>query len=81
MEFFKVCAYVKEKLKEMSLEDKIILFKEFFRSPINYVDGAYFYTGKESDKNRVSDYLQIREHWMSMSEFNRLYNYFNDKKD
>lgn len=81
MEFFKVCGYVKEHLKQMSVEDKTLLFKDLMRSPINYVDGAYYYTGRESTKTIVSDYLQIREHWLSMSEYNRLYKHFNDKKD
>ena len=81
MEFFKVCSYVKEKLKQMSVKDRTLLFKDLLRSPINYYDGAFYYNGKESTEIRISDYLQIRQHWMSMSEYNRLYNHFNDKND
>lgn len=81
MEFFKVCVYVKEKLKQMSVKDRTLLFKEFLRSPINYSDGVFYYNEKESTEHRISDYLQIREHWMGMSEYNRLYKYFNDKND
>jgi hypothetical protein len=76
MKFSEVCDSVKLKLKEMPLEDKILLLKDMFRCPIDYKDGVYYFNTMPSDKVRISDYLQIREHWMSMNEFDRLYNYF-----
>lgn len=83
MEFLNVCENVKTHLKQMPLEEKVILFKDFFRSPINYKDGTFFYSGLSSNKTEVSAYLQIREHWMSMQEFDRLNDYFTnlDKLD
>lgn len=81
MEFLKICEYVNNKLKEMSLIEKILLFREIFKSPINYKDGVFYYSGKESTESRVSDYLAIRAHWMNMQEFDKLELYFKNKDD
>ena len=76
MKFTEVCCFVNDKLKQMSLKDRVILFDEFFKSPISYKDGTFFYNGIESNETRISDYLSIRQHWMSVGEFDKLYTHF-----
>ena len=75
MEFLQVVKKVKEYLKTLSLQEKAILFKTLFQSPIEYKDGAFYLSDKEYTLNRTSDYFEIREHWMSMHEFDKLYEY------
>lgn len=81
MKFTEVCSVVKDRLKHMSLIEKVILFEEFFESPVKYKDGIFYYSGKESNETRVSDYLAIREHWMNVHEFDKLYYYFKGKDE
>lgn len=79
MEFLQVVKKVKEYLKTLSLEEKAILFKTLFQSPIEYKDGVFYLSDKEYTLNRTSDYFEIREHWMSMHEFDKLYEYIQNK--
>lgn len=80
MEFSKVCEYVNSKLKGMSLIEKINLFKDFFKSPIDYKDGVFYFSNKESTETRIADYISIRAHWMNTGEFDRLYDLFKSKE-
>ena len=80
MEFLQVVKNVKEYLKMLSLQEKVILFNTLFNSPIEYKDGAFYLSGKEYTTNRVNDYFSIREHWMSMHEFDKLNQYIENKK-
>ena len=80
MEFIKVCEYVLSKLKELSLEEKTIIFSNYFKCPISYRDGVFYYRGNESTLTEVSDYLSIKTHWLTVSEFDRLSEYFKNKE-
>jgi hypothetical protein len=76
MEFEKVTTAVKKKLDEMSLSQKVLLFKQLFNFPIDYKDNVYYYGTHEWDENRMKDFLTINTHWMSVREFDRMYHYF-----
>jgi hypothetical protein len=83
MRFLQVVNEVKNQLSSCSLQQKAQIFKEVLQSPISIKDGVFYISDKEYNNNRFSDYLIIREHWMSMHEFDRLYIYFENlnKKD
>lgn len=76
MEFEKVTAAVNKKLSEMSTQDKVLLLKKLFNFPIDYKDGVYSYGTHEWDENRMKDFLTINTHWMTVREFDRIYDYF-----
>jgi len=76
MRFLQVVNEVKNQLSACSLEKKVQIFKEVLGFPISIEDGVFYVSGKEYTNNRFSDYLIIREHWMSMHEFDKLYLYF-----
>jgi len=81
MKFTEVCSFVKDRLKTMPLKEKVTLFKVIFESPIKYENETYYYSDKESNETRVSDYIAIREHWMNVHEFDKLYYYFKGKDE
>ena len=83
MRFLEVVDSVKNQLKSISLEEKIAIFREVLHCPVSIRDGTFFVSNKEYDIHRMNDYLSIREHWMSMHEFDKLFNYFENisKKD
>ena len=81
MEFLQVVKKVKEYLSKLSLQEKAILFNTLFQSPIEYKDGAFYLSNKEYSLGRTSDYFVIREHWMSMNEFDKLYKYIENKNE
>jgi hypothetical protein len=76
MEFSKVTKEVNEKLKSMSLEDRVSLFKNLFNYPIDYKDGVYSYGAHEWDETRMSDFLEVNMHWMSVKEFDYIHYHF-----
>jgi hypothetical protein len=83
MSFLQVVNEVKNQLSSRNLQEKAQIFIEVLRSPISIKDGVFYVSDKEYTENRFSDYLSIREHWMTMHEFDKLYNYFENvsKKD
>ena len=83
MRFLQVVNEVKNQLSACSLQEKAQIFKEVLQSPISIKDGVFYVSNKEYTNSRFSDYLIIREHWMSMHEFDKLYSYFENvmKKD
>jgi len=80
MEFSKVCIDVNKKLKEMSLEDRVLLFKNIFAFPIDYKEGVFYYGSHEWDSIRMSDFLEINTHWLSVHEFDRIHHHFMKNK-
>lgn len=76
MEFQKVTAAVNKKLNEMTTSEKVILLKTLFNFPIDYKDDVFYYGVHEWDENRMKDFLTINTHWMSVREFDRIYDYF-----
>lgn len=75
MEFLQVVKTVKDYLITLSIEQKIDLFNKLFESPVSHKDGVFYLSNKEYDFNRMSDYFKIREHWMSLKEFDKMYQY------
>lgn len=76
MSFSKIVNSVKAQLASYSIQEKTQIFKEILDYPISIRDGVFYVYDKEYDNIRYSDYLNIREHWMSVQEFDKLYNYF-----
>jgi hypothetical protein len=75
-----ICNHVNEKLNKLSLEERIKIFKDLLNYPVDYIDEVYYHNGSISDKEIVSSYLQIRQHWMRMQEFDKLFEYFKNEK-
>ena len=80
MRFLQVVDEVKNQLSAISIQEKAQLFKEVLNCPINYSDGVFYVSSKQYTESRMRDYLSIREHWMNMHEFDRLFNYFENLK-
>lgn len=76
MSFLKIVNSVKAQLTAYSIQEKTQIFKEILDYPISIRDGVFYVYDKEYDNIRYSDYLNIREHWMNVHEFDKLYNYF-----
>ena len=76
MDFAATCEYVNEKLNGLLLSEKVILFRDIFRFPVDYKDGKYFYCGEDCSDIVIKDFLEINSTWMKVSEFDRLYIYF-----
>lgn len=83
MRFLQVVDSVKNQLSAFPLQEKAQIFKEVLNCPITITDGVFYVSSKLYSENRMKDYLSIREHWMNMHEFDRLFNYFEnlDQKD
>jgi hypothetical protein len=83
MDVLQVIEYVKNQLSNLFLEEKINIFKEVLNYPISVRDGVFYVYDKVYDRLRMNDYMQIQEHWMSMQNFDKLFNYFQNlnKKD
>lgn len=80
MKFTEVCSFVKDRLENMSLIERVIIFNKLFKSPVSYKDGIFFYNDEESNETRISDYLSIKQHWMSVGEFDTLYIHFKNEE-
>jgi len=76
MSLLKIVNSVKSQLTAFSIQEKTQIFKEILDYPISIRDGVFYVHDKQYDDIRYSDYLNIREHWMSVHEFDKLYNYF-----
>lgn len=76
MGFLQVVDEVKDQLSVLSIQEKAKLFKDVLKYPILIEDGVYSIFNRSYDLNELSDYLKIREHWMSMNEFDKLFDYF-----
>lgn len=76
MGFLQVVDDVKDQLSVLSVQEKAKLFKDVLKYPITIEDGVYYIFNRSYDLAELSDYLKIREHWMSMSEFDKLFDYF-----
>jgi len=76
MGFLQVVDDVKDQLSILSVQEKAKLFKDVLKYPITIEDGVYYIFNRSYDLNELSDYLKIREHWMSMSEFDKVFDYF-----
>ena len=81
MKFLYVVEEVKTQIEAYSLQQKISLFKEVLNYPIDFRDGVFYVFGSPYDEDRMRDYLKIREHWMSMKEFDKLFMYFENTED
>lgn len=77
----KACVDIDEKLKKLSLIDRVVLFRDIFRYPIDYKDGVYQYGSHEWDETRMSDFLEINMHWLSTNEYERIDYYFKKNKN
>jgi hypothetical protein len=80
MEFIKVIEEVKSHLSILSLQEKVLLLKNVCHAPLDYRDGAFYLNGKEYTEVRMSDYLKIKEHWMTVHEFDKIYLYLENTK-
>ena len=80
MDFLKVVDEVKKQLNTFSIKQKAELFKEVLKYHISEKDGVFFISGNAYDNTRLSDYLKIREHWMSMQEFDVLHKHFENER-
>lgn len=76
MGFLQVVDDVKDQLSVLSVQEKAKLFKDVLKYPITIENEVYYIFNRSYDLNELSDYLKIREHWMSMSEFDKLFDYF-----
>ena len=76
MDFNSVTEFVNTKLKELTLGDRVLLFKTLFNYPIDFKDSKYYYSNNEWDEVRMSDFLKINEHWLNVPEFDRLMVHF-----
>ena len=81
MRFLQVVDDVKNQLNSYSFKEKIEIFKTVLNCPIYEKNGIFYLSEKEYDETKISDYLKIREHWMSMHEFDKLHNYFQNTKE
>lgn len=76
MGFLLVVDEVKNQLSFLTVQEKAKLFRDVLYHFIDIRDNMYYVSGKPYTLEQFSDYLKIREHWMSMSEFDKLYEYF-----
>ena len=76
MEFSKTCQLVNGHLDKLILADKVNLLKELFSYPISAKDGKYYYSNMEWDETRMSDFLEVNMHWMSVKEFDYMHYHF-----
>lgn len=76
MEFLQICKYVDERLNLMSLEQKVILFRDILKFPIDSTYSKFKYCGMSWDETQMNDFLQISQHWLSVPQYDKLYKYF-----
>jgi hypothetical protein len=81
MDFSTVTKVVNEQLNNMSLPERVVLFRDIFKFPIDYKNGLYFYVHQEWEEVRMSDYLKIYQNWLDVHQFDRLYDYFEKLSD
>lgn len=83
MDILKVVDYVNTELSTLFLEEKINIFKEVLNYPISIRDGVFYVYDKAYDRTRMMDYMRIQENWISMQDFDKLHDYFQNlnKKD
>lgn len=80
MDFIKVVEEVKQYLSTITLQEKILLLKNVCHAPLDHRDGVFYLNGKEYTEVRMRDYFKIREHWMSLHEFDKIYIYIQNTK-
>lgn len=76
MEFLHLCKYVDERLNLMSVHQKVILFRDVLNYPIDSSYSNFKYCGMVWDETRMSDFLQITQHWLSVPQYDKLYKFF-----
>ena len=76
MRFTQVSEYVDSILENMSLDQKVILFKEVLNCPVDLKYDKYFYLGQEWDHLRMKDFMRITQHWLSVNQYDVLYKHF-----
>lgn len=80
MEFSKITQYVDDELNKMSVKEKLFLFKELFEYPLDFKNEIYYYGHHEWDEYRMNDFLSINQNWLKLSEYEKIYNFLNEKK-
>lgn len=76
MQFSEISKKVDDKLKTISLEEKINVFNEVLKFPISYKDGVYVYLGENCDEVKMRDFIEISQHWLSVKEYDKLHQHF-----
>jgi hypothetical protein len=76
MEFLHLCEYVDGRLNLMSLEQKVILFRDVLGFPIDLTYNKYKYYDTIWDETRMNDFMRISEHWLTVNEYDKLNYYF-----
>lgn len=78
MEFSKICEFVDKNLNLLSLEKKITIFHDILKCPVKYTYCKYYYYDQEWDETKMKDFLAINQHWLTVRDYDKLYNYFSD---
>lgn len=76
MNLLEVCVFVKDNLKKLSLQEKINVFREILNWNVQQDNSTFCYDGKEVNELNMTDYLEIRQNWLSITEIDKLYKYF-----
>jgi hypothetical protein len=80
MQISKLTQVVDEKLNKMSVKEKLFLFKELFQYPLDFKDEIYYYGHHEWDELKMSDFLSISQNWLTIPEYEKLYDFLNEKE-
>lgn len=80
MSFMLMSEYVDARLKNMALDQKILLFKELLKYPINVKCDKFTYLNEEWEEFRMKDFMNIAQNWLSVSEYEILYKHFNSNE-
>jgi hypothetical protein len=80
MDFNKLTEYVDSILTKIPLQEKVNLFKTLFNYPVDYKDGKYYYGNNEWDEFRMSDFLTINQHWLSVPEYDKIHKHLTNNE-
>lgn len=73
MGFEQISEYVDVKLSTFNLDQKVLLFRDVLGYPVDFSLNKYFYLGQEWTDLRMKDFLSITQHWLSVKEYDKLY--------
>jgi len=76
MNFTQISDYVDSRLSTMELDQKVLLFKEVLKCPVDVTFNKYTYLGQEWTEVRMKDFMSITQHWLSVKQYDMLYEHF-----
>ena len=67
---------VYEYLGNISLKEKVIIFRDLLKYPINCKDDKFYSLKGECSEIEMKDTIEIMSNWLTIKEFEKLKDYF-----